>query len=112
MLLITEVLSKMGCTVIKACNGKEAIERLQEEPCAAFILMDVNMPEMDGLEATRLIRSMEGPKAGIPVIALTAGVMQKEKDRCYEAGMDDIITKPFRLEEIRAVLDQYKKEVH
>jgi signal transduction histidine kinase/ligand-binding sensor domain-containing protein/DNA-binding response OmpR family regulator len=109
MLLITEVLSKMGCTVIKACNGKEAIERLQEEACASFILMDVNMPEMDGLEATRNIRELKGPKAGIPIIALTAGVMQKDKDRCYEAGMDDIITKPFRLEEIRAVLDQYSK---
>ena len=108
MLLISEVLSKMGCRVIKACNGKEAIERLQEETCPpAFILMDVNMPEMDGLEATRIIRNMEGPKAATPIIALTAGVMQKDKDRCYEAGMDDIITKPFRLEEIRAILNQH-----
>ena len=110
MLLISEVLSKMGCNVVKACNGKEAIERLQEESCVSFILMDVNMPEMDGLEATRHIRKMQGAKASIPIIALTAGVMQKDKDRCIDAGMDDIITKPFRLEEIRAVLDQHKKE--
>jgi len=68
------------------------------------------MPEMDGLEATRHIRKMQGPKAAIPIIALTAGVMQKDKDRCIDAGMDDIITKPFRLEEIRAVFDQHKKE--
>jgi CheY-like chemotaxis protein len=105
MLLISEVLSKMGCHVIKASNGKEAVERLEEEPCPAFILMDVNMPEMDGLEATRIIRNQAGPKATIPIIALTAGVMQKDKERCLAAGMDDIITKPFRLEEIRAVLE-------
>jgi signal transduction histidine kinase/DNA-binding response OmpR family regulator/streptogramin lyase len=110
MLLISEVLSKMGCNVIKACNGKEAVEKLQEETCASFILMDVNMPEMDGLEATRIIRNMQGPMAGTPIIALTAGVMQKDKERCLKAGMDDIITKPFRLEEIRAVLDLHKKE--
>ena len=105
MLLISEVLSKMGCHVIKASNGKEAVERLEEEPCPSFILMDVNMPEMDGLEATRIIRNQAGPKATIPIIALTAGVMQKDKERCLAAGMDDIITKPFRLEEIRAVLE-------
>lgn len=111
MLLISEVLTKMGCRVIKASNGKEAVERLQEETCPpAFILMDVNMPEMDGLEATRIIRNMEAPKASTPIIALTAGVMQKDKDRCFEAGMDDIITKPFRLEEIRAILAAYPSE--
>ncbi|HWB94502.1 MAG TPA: response regulator, partial [Puia sp.] len=107
MLLISEVLTKMGCTVIKAANGREAVDCLDD--CnPALIFMDVNMPEMDGLEATRLIRERPGPKAKTPIIALTAAVMAKDRDRCLEAGMDDIITKPFRLEDIKTVLNNYR----
>lgn len=106
MLLISEVLTKMGCNVIKAANGREAVEQL-ETSTPAFILMDVNMPEMDGLEATRIIRENPGPKAKTPIIALTAAVMAKDRDRCLEAGMDDIITKPFRLEEIKTTLARF-----
>jgi CheY-like chemotaxis protein len=103
MMLITEVLSKMGFSVIKSTNGKQALEMLvQQEP--QLIFMDVNMPEMDGYTTTRLIRQLPEPYNQIPVIALTADAMQGDKEKCIEAGMNDYISKPFKLEEIESVL--------
>jgi CheY-like chemotaxis protein len=99
MLLITEVLSKMGYEVIKAGDGKEVLNLLQTvDP--ALIFMDINMPEMDGYMATRLIRELPGPKCAIPIIALTADAMKEDKERCVEAGMNGFVSKPFRREEI------------
>ncbi|OQP60093.1 hypothetical protein A3860_34760 [Niastella vici] len=106
MFLISEILQKMGLTVIKAENGREALELLfQHEP--EIIFMDINMPEMDGLTAARLIRQIPHPKGDIPVIALTADVMADVKESCINAGMNDYISKPFRLEEIQLVLKKY-----
>ena len=103
MMLINEVLTKMGFNVIKANNGKKALEILPGvDP--ALIFMDVNMPEMDGYATTRLIRQMPEPWCSLPVIALTADAMVGDKERCLEAGMDDYISKPFRIEEIESVL--------
>jgi PAS domain S-box-containing protein len=103
MMLINEVLTKMGFTVIKADNGKKALEILRKND-PALIFMDVNMPEMDGYATTRLIRKMPEPWRSLPVIALTADAMIGDKERCIEAGMDDYVSKPFRLEEIEDVL--------
>jgi PAS domain S-box-containing protein len=103
MMLITEVLSRMGFAVIKATNGKQALDILrQQEP--QLIFMDVNMPEMDGYTTTRLIRELPEPYSLTPIIALTADAMQGDKEKCIEAGMNDYISKPFKLEEIEAVL--------
>lgn len=103
MMLITEVLSRMGFAVIKATDGKQALELLQlQDP--QLIFMDVNMPEMDGFTTTRLIRQLPEPYSLIPVIALTADAMQGDKEKCIEAGMNDYISKPFKLEEIEAIL--------
>jgi CheY-like chemotaxis protein len=103
MMLINEVLTKMGFRVIKANNGRRALEILPEvDP--ALIFMDVNMPEMDGFATTRLIRKMPEPWRSLPVIALTADAMVGDKERCLEAGMDDYVSKPFRIEEIESVL--------
>jgi CheY-like chemotaxis protein len=103
MLLITEVLGKMGFAVIKATNGKQALELLQQQD-PQLIFMDVNMPEMDGFTTTRLIRQLPEPYSLIPVIALTADAMQGDKEKCIEAGMNDYISKPFKLEEIESIL--------
>lgn len=106
MLLISEVLRKMGVEVIKAANGKEAIEMLTEyEP--ALVFMDINMPVMDGFTATRQIRSLKTGHQKIPVVALTADAMEEDKERCLEAGMNDYISKPFKLEEIHAIIRKY-----
>jgi CheY-like chemotaxis protein len=103
MMLINEVLTRMGFSVLKADNGKKALEILpQHDP--ALIFMDVNMPEMDGYATTRLIRKMPEPWCSLPVIALTADAMIGDKERCIEAGMDDYVSKPFKIEEIEEVL--------
>jgi len=65
------------------------------------------MPEMDGLEATQIIRSLDGPRSNVPIIALTAGAMKEDKERCLRAGMNNFISKPFRLEEIEGILRDY-----
>lgn len=106
MMLISEVLRKMGFNVIKAANGKEALEVLKErEP--VMIFMDLNMPEMDGYATTARIRVLPEPVCNIPIIALTADAMKEDKERSLEAGMNDFISKPFRLKEIEAVLKNY-----
>ena len=108
MMLISEVLRNMGVEVLKAGNGEEALEvLLHEHP--ALIFMDVNMPVMDGFTTTRLIRQLPGPKDTIPVIALTADAMKEDKERCLLAGMNDYISKPFRLEEIKFALKTFAK---
>lgn len=106
MLLISEVMRKMGFEVIKAGNGKEAIDMLPHHD-PVLIFMDLNMPEMDGYTATAVIRDMPEPHASTPIIALTADAMREDKERCIAAGMNNFISKPFRLEEIEAVLKNY-----
>ncbi|WP_207511028.1 response regulator [Longitalea luteola] len=106
MLLISEVLRKMGVEVVKASNGREAIEMLTAHT-PALIFMDVNMPVMDGFAATGLIRQLAAPHSRIPIVALTADAMQEDKDRCLESGMNDYISKPFKLEEIHEVIKKY-----
>jgi CheY-like chemotaxis protein len=103
MLLISEVLRRMGFEVIQVSNGKEALERLPHcDP--VMIFMDVNMPEMDGYTTTRHIRQMPEPWCSLPIIALTADAMKGDREKCLEAGMNKYISKPFRLEEIDEVL--------
>jgi signal transduction histidine kinase/CheY-like chemotaxis protein/ligand-binding sensor domain-containing protein len=92
--LAVSMLQKMGHTVMIACSGKEALDMYQ---CHAFdlIFMDVQMPEMDGLEAARRIRALEGESAThIPIIAMTAHAMLGDRERCIAAGMDDYVAKP------------------
>ncbi len=103
MMLINEVLARMGFTVIRADNGRSALELLQKE-MPVLIFMDVNMPEMDGFDTTRQIRTMPEPWCNVPVIALTADAMAGDKEKCIAAGMNDYVSKPFRLEEIEEAM--------
>ncbi len=103
-MLAVEILSNRGMTVEVANNGKEAVA--MAGPRFAAVLMDIQMPEMDGFEATRLIRHKEGC-AGIPIIAMTAHAMEGYRERCLEGGMDDYVTKPFEPAELFAVLGRY-----
>jgi len=91
--LASALLGKLGYEVALAVNGLEGVKAAAESPYA-LILMDMQMPEMDGLEATRLIRSTEGPNQHAPIIALTANAMQSDLDACRAAGMNDVLTKP------------------
>lgn len=73
-----------------------------------LILMDVQMPGLSGLEATRIIRERERDKGGhVPIIAMTAHAMSEDQDVCRAAGMDDYISKPFRFEELFSIIDKY-----
>ncbi len=106
MLLISEVLRKMGFQAIQVANGREAVETLPlHQPLLIF--MDINMPVMDGFTATGIIRGWPQPYCAIPIIALTADAMEEDKQRCLEAGMNGYISKPFRLEEIEEVLRKF-----
>ena len=89
------MLSKLGLRVDAVANGLEAIDALKTI-AYDVVLMDCQMPELDGYEATRRIRAAESPVRNpcIPIIALTANAMQEDRDRCLEAGMDDYLPKP------------------
>ena len=95
------VLEKQGHSVTIASNGKAALELWQKQPFD-LILMDVQMPEMDGMEATAAIRGQEnGSGKHIPIIALTAHAMAGDRDRCLSVGMDGYASKPIRVDELR-----------
>ena len=87
------ILKKLGLRADTVANGREALKALETLPYD-LVFMDVQMPEMDGLEATRLTRKSGSPNHGIPIIAMTAHAMQGDRERCLEAGMNDYVTKP------------------
>ncbi|HIJ80875.1 MAG TPA: response regulator [Desulfuromonadales bacterium] len=101
------VLEKMGHRVTLASNGVEALDAFRAETFD-FVFMDMQMPEMDGVQATVAIREYEKERAGrrVPIVAMTANVMEADRQRCYDAGMDDFITKPVRTEAIRGALNR------
>jgi CheY-like chemotaxis protein len=90
-------------TVIYAENGKDGIELLKKTPDVEAVLMDVMMPELDGYEATREIRSI-GRFKTIPIIALTARAMKGDREKCLEAGASDYIAKPVDTEQLVSLL--------
>lgn len=94
--------------ITKASDGREAVE-LYKKTKPDVILMDVQMPEMNGLEATKEIRSLEKNSVRTPIIALTAGVYQMEIEECYASGMDDYLNKPLNVEILHDVLQKTLK---
>ena len=107
-------LKKFGFTTDAVGNGLEAIQALERAPYD-IVFMDCQMPEMDGFEATRLIREREGDtrqdcpwKAPVHIVALTANAMQGDRDKCLAAGMTDYLSKPLRLKELQAALERWR----
>ena len=112
--LAVRLLERLGCRVDVASNGHEALKMVQSIPFD-IVFMDCQMPEMDGFEATRAIRSWEvtsrldtSPATRLPIVALTANAMQGDRDRCLAAGMDDYITKPLARSDLARVLEASK----
>ena len=97
--LALALLGRLGYTVDLAENGAAAVSAAAARPYA-LILMDMQMPEMDGLEATRQIRAQAGPNQAVYIIALTANAMQSDRDACKAAGMNDFLSKPFNRESL------------
>ncbi|MDR3441291.1 response regulator [Telmatospirillum sp.] len=101
--LAMAMLSRHGHTVTVVGDGKAALDAVQSGTFDA-VLMDIQMPEMDGLDATRAIRALPGDKGALPVIAMTAGSGDDDAERCQAAGMDGHIAKPFDLAKVFALL--------
>jgi len=104
-MFVETILKRIGCRVVVARDGKEVLRKLREE-CFDIVLMDVQMPIMDGLEATRTIRSWKGDIASTPIIALTAYAMVGDCEKFLAAGMNAYLTKPVSMQEITQVMDQ------
>jgi two-component system sensor histidine kinase/response regulator len=106
--IASELLQEAGIEVVVAHDGQQAIERVRESgtPPIDLILMDMQMPVMDGLDATRRIRA-EGRFGSLPIVAMTANAMQSDKDRCIEAGMNDHIAKPINVAEMFATIRRW-----
>ena len=102
----SKVLENLGYDFTIANNGVEAVSAFRSGRYDA-VLMDCQMPEMDGYEATGAIRQLEGSGGHIPIIAMTAAAMDGDRERCMAAGMDDFITKPVRLEAVSTVLERW-----
>ncbi|MFC3885628.1 response regulator [Bacillus songklensis] len=100
---LTTALEECGIEVLFAENGREGIEVLQENPDTDLILMDIMMPEMDGLEAIQMLRNMPQFQ-GLPIIALTAKAMKQNKKQCLEAGASDYISKPINLDQLFSLM--------
>jgi PAS domain S-box-containing protein len=110
-LLALKLLEKIGCEGHGVVNGREAVERLRFE-AFDLVLMDCQMPELDGYEATRAIRSSTGPEAGIPIIALTANAMSGDRQKCLDSGMNDYLTKPVQRAELADALFRWAARTH
>lgn len=104
-LLATKQLARLGYIAHSAADGEQAVSRVRENEYT-LILMDIQMPRMDGIEATCAIRESEktAKSSRVPIIAMTAN---PDRDRCLEAGMDDFVFKPVMLEQLQSVLDRW-----
>lgn len=100
-------LSKTGVDVIWTENGKEAVERCERQEKIDLILMDINMPEMNGLEATEKIKKI---RPEIPVVVQTAYLLSNEREKSFEVGADDFIAKPITYQKLLEILNIYLKE--
>jgi protein-histidine pros-kinase len=111
--VIQAILDRAGFQTAVVQNGQEAVDYLCSEPCDV-VLMDCQMPVMDGWEATRAIRDLEslgrlaeGSRSPLPVLAVTANAMEGDRERCLEAGMDEYLTKPIKPERLLAAIESF-----
>lgn len=113
VLVVSSVLDELGYSYDVATNGMEGFRRV-ERGAYDLILMDVQMPGMDGFESTRRIRQMESERGGhrTPIVAMTAHVFDRDKHKCLEAGMDDFIPKPFDPKQLESVLSRLITQLH
>ena len=100
------MLDKLGCDVVVAETGLEALDAVNDRHFD-LIYMDCQMPKMNGYDASRAIRQMIGEKSRIPIIAMTANIDPQDRIHCFDAGMNDFLSKPFKLEELSAMTQKW-----
>jgi len=100
------LLTRLGHRVDVACDGAEALA-LVRQGHYDLVLMDMQMPQMDGVDATRAIRNLPADKAGLPIIAMTANAMTRDREKCLDAGMDDFLSKPIDSRRLTMLLDKW-----
>jgi CheY-like chemotaxis protein len=105
-LVVQAMLEQLGMTVTLANDGMQAVAAVQAQP-VDLVLMDCQMPLMDGYEATRRIRASAHARAGLPIVALTAHALAEDRQRCEAAGMDDYLAKPVTGEALARVLQRH-----
>ncbi|MBN1932015.1 MAG: response regulator [Desulfobacterales bacterium] len=107
--LIKMMLKKVGYQVEVANNGIEGVQKYTASPNNFnLILMDIQMPGMDGMEATKTIREWEAANSGrVPIVAMTANAMQGDREKCFEIGMDDYIAKPIKKELVFKIINKW-----
>ena len=107
--LATKILANWGHSIVVASSGKEAVEASEKERFD-LILMDIQMPDLDGFEATQIIREREKDGGGrLPIVAMTAHAMKGDKEKCLAAGMDDYVSKPINRDELFSVIQKFAK---
>ena len=110
--LAMRILEKLGHKVQVVNNGKEAMEQTHAEDFD-LVLMDVQMPEMDGLEATMAIRASEANTGKhVPIVAMTAHAMKGDRERCLSSGMDGYLSKPIRIEELKSAISEAREDTN
>ena len=106
-LIALKILERLGYCADRVANGLEALEALRQNPYR-LVLMDCQMPVMDGFDATRAIRALE-QKSGshVPIVAMTANAMIEDREKCLSAGMDDYISKPVDRNSLALILEHW-----
>lgn len=104
--VIERMVQKLGYRANLVANGRAAIEALSQS-AYGLVFMDCQMPEMDGFEACREIRKRESGVSHIPIVAITANAMKGDRERCLEAGMDDYVSKPFKQDDLKNVIQKW-----
>jgi hypothetical protein len=102
--------NKLGFVADVAGDGSEALNMVRDQDYT-LILMDCQMPVMDGFEATRAIRALDRPVSQVPIIAVTANVMEGQRDKCLAAGMNDYLPKPINKDVLRKAVDKWIPQV-
>lgn len=108
--VMKHLLSRLGCSVEIVENGAEAADRIKHQPGWDLVLMDCQMPVMDGFEAARVIRRGETAASRIPIVAVTANALEGEREKCLAAGMDDHLPKPINRQALEAVIQRWVKD--
>ena len=109
-IVVERMLLSFGCAITTVPNGREALDAMETKPFD-LILMDIQMPEMDGLEATRRIRSLPDHRAHLPIVAMTAHAMKGDRERFLASGMDHYISKPFHKDELFMLIKSIESRV-